>query len=62
MSGLAFRHLERTLGKLDDCFELSDEKKQFVDDLCQRVIRDARRVRFTIKEAAILARMKEKYL
>lgn len=57
-----FRHLERTLGKLDDCVELSDEKKQFIDDLCQRVIRDGRHVRFTIKETATLARMRERHL
>lgn len=57
-----FRDLERTLGKLDDCVEMPEARKQFIEDLCLRTIGMGRYVTFSIKEAQILARLKERYL
>jgi hypothetical protein len=57
-----FSHLERTLGKLDDIVYLSDDKKQFIEEMCQKVIKHGRHVRFTIKQATRIAKLKEKYL
>lgn len=57
-----FRDLERTLGRLDDCVEMSDASKEFVEDLCQRVIHQGRSARLTGKETRLLNQLKERYL
>lgn len=57
-----YHELERALGKLDDCVELSDWDREFVDDLCRRVIDRGVKVFLTPKQWAQLERMKDKYL
>lgn len=62
LSDREFRDLERTLGKLDDCVELSDWDREFVEDMCKRVIDYGKDVRITGKQSAQIERMKEQYL
>lgn len=58
----AFRNLERLLGRLDDCTVMTDAEMEFVEDLCQRVMRDGQSVAVTKPERRELARLERRYL
>lgn len=56
-----FKELERDLIALDDC-DLGEWDRDFIDDMCRRVMRFKRKVIVSGKQQKQLERMKEQYL
>lgn len=61
MTPIELRDLERLLAKLDDC-DLGEWDRDFIDDLCRRVMKFEERTTLTGKQWTQLQRIKEQYL
>lgn len=59
---LEFKELERTLIDLDDVVFENDWDTEFVEDMCQRVMKYGKRVIFSVRQWQTIQRLKEKHL